>query len=225
MRSPGGWRPRLEISNHRRLALDGRPWRAGHTPSKEPHGWRRSQGRMNRSSEAGRAGAGRASGTRARRPGRHPGAAPAQRLARGQHLSAHRRGPGGRDRRHAGGGGDPGPLLLALFVAVICAPLYQGMRRRGLPSAVAMFALVLILGGMLLAVRGGRARGRRAQRQSADLSAASSRRRTNWASGSAAWDRAARGDAARELQSAGPAAPRRHRREYARRLPATISSS
>jgi AI-2 transport protein TqsA len=43
------------------------------------------------------------------------------------------------------------PFLLALFVAVISAPLYQGMRRRGLPSAVAMLALVLImLAAMLL---------------------------------------------------------------------------
>jgi AI-2 transport protein TqsA len=45
------------------------------------------------------------------------------------------------------------PFLLAVFVAVISAPLYQGMRRRGLPSALAMLALVLImLAAMLLAV-------------------------------------------------------------------------
>jgi AI-2 transport protein TqsA len=45
------------------------------------------------------------------------------------------------------------PFLLATFVAVICAPLYQGMKRRGLPSPVAMLALVLImLAAMLLLV-------------------------------------------------------------------------
>jgi AI-2 transport protein TqsA len=45
------------------------------------------------------------------------------------------------------------PFLLAVFVAVICAPLYQAMRRRGLPSSVSMLALVLIiLAAMLLLV-------------------------------------------------------------------------
>ena len=45
------------------------------------------------------------------------------------------------------------PFLLALFVAVICAPLYQGMRRRGLPSALAMLMVVLLmLAAMLLLV-------------------------------------------------------------------------
>ena len=45
------------------------------------------------------------------------------------------------------------PFLLALFVAVICAPLYQGMRRRGLPSALAMLVVVLLmLATMLLLV-------------------------------------------------------------------------
>ena len=45
------------------------------------------------------------------------------------------------------------PFLLALFVAVICAPLYQGMRRRGLPSALAMLVVVLVmLAAMLLLV-------------------------------------------------------------------------
>jgi AI-2 transport protein TqsA len=45
------------------------------------------------------------------------------------------------------------PFLLAVFVAVICAPLYQGMKRRGLPSAVAMLALVLLmLAAMVLLV-------------------------------------------------------------------------
>ena len=45
------------------------------------------------------------------------------------------------------------PFLLALFVAVISAPLYQGMRRRGLPSALAMLAVVLLmLAAMVLLV-------------------------------------------------------------------------
>jgi AI-2 transport protein TqsA len=45
------------------------------------------------------------------------------------------------------------PFLLAVFVAVISAPLYQWMKRRGLPSAVAILALVLILlAAMLLLV-------------------------------------------------------------------------
>jgi predicted PurR-regulated permease PerM len=47
------------------------------------------------------------------------------------------------------------PCLLALFLAVICAPLYQGMRRRGLPSAVAMLALVLVLLAAMLLLVGG----------------------------------------------------------------------
>jgi AI-2 transport protein TqsA len=46
------------------------------------------------------------------------------------------------------------PFLLALFVAVISAPLYQGMRRRGLPSAVSMLALVLILLAAMLLLFG-----------------------------------------------------------------------
>jgi predicted PurR-regulated permease PerM len=46
------------------------------------------------------------------------------------------------------------PFLLALFVAVISAPLYQGMKRRGLPSALAMLALVLIMVAAMLLVVG-----------------------------------------------------------------------
>jgi predicted PurR-regulated permease PerM len=46
------------------------------------------------------------------------------------------------------------PFLLALFVAVISAPLYQGMRRRGLPSALAMLALVLLLLAAMLLLFG-----------------------------------------------------------------------
>ena len=45
------------------------------------------------------------------------------------------------------------PFLLAMFVAVISAPLYQAMKRRGLPGSVSMLALVLImLAAMLLLV-------------------------------------------------------------------------
>jgi AI-2 transport protein TqsA len=46
------------------------------------------------------------------------------------------------------------PFLLALFVAVISAPLYQGMRRRGLPSALAIVALVLLLFAAMLLLFG-----------------------------------------------------------------------
>jgi AI-2 transport protein TqsA len=43
------------------------------------------------------------------------------------------------------------PFLLAVFVAVISAPPYQAMKRRGLPSSVSMLALVLLmLAAMLL---------------------------------------------------------------------------
>ncbi len=46
------------------------------------------------------------------------------------------------------------PFLLAVFVAVISAPLYQGMRRRGLPSLVALLALVLLLVAAMLLLFG-----------------------------------------------------------------------
>jgi predicted PurR-regulated permease PerM len=46
------------------------------------------------------------------------------------------------------------PFLLAVFVAVISAPFYQGMRRRGLPSVVAMLALVLLLLAAMLLLFG-----------------------------------------------------------------------
>ena len=35
------------------------------------------------------------------------------------------------------------PLLLAIFVAGICAPLYQGMRRRHVPTPLAIVAIML----------------------------------------------------------------------------------
>jgi AI-2 transport protein TqsA len=45
------------------------------------------------------------------------------------------------------------PFLLAIFVAGICAPLYQGMRRRHLPTPFAIVAIMLVmLGGVLLLI-------------------------------------------------------------------------
>jgi AI-2 transport protein TqsA len=45
------------------------------------------------------------------------------------------------------------PLLLAIFVAGICAPLYQGMRRRHVPTSLAVVAIMLVmLGSVLLLV-------------------------------------------------------------------------
>ena len=45
------------------------------------------------------------------------------------------------------------PLLLAIFVAGICAPLYQGMRRRHVPTPFAILAIMLVmLGSVLLLV-------------------------------------------------------------------------
>jgi AI-2 transport protein TqsA len=45
------------------------------------------------------------------------------------------------------------PFLLAMFVAGICAPLYQGMRRRRVPTALAILAVVLVmLGGIMLLI-------------------------------------------------------------------------
>jgi AI-2 transport protein TqsA len=45
------------------------------------------------------------------------------------------------------------PLLLAIFVAGICAPMYHGMRRRRVPTTLAILAVVLVmLGGVLLLV-------------------------------------------------------------------------
>jgi AI-2 transport protein TqsA len=45
------------------------------------------------------------------------------------------------------------PFLLALFIAVVCAPVYQGMRRRRVPTALAVIAvLLLMLGAVLILV-------------------------------------------------------------------------
>ncbi len=45
------------------------------------------------------------------------------------------------------------PFLLAMFVAGICAPLYQGMRRRGVPTPFAILAIMLVmLGGFMLLI-------------------------------------------------------------------------
>lgn len=45
------------------------------------------------------------------------------------------------------------PFLLAIFVAGICAPMYQGMRRRHVPTPFAILAVMLVmLGGVLLLV-------------------------------------------------------------------------
>jgi predicted PurR-regulated permease PerM len=46
------------------------------------------------------------------------------------------------------------PFLLALFIAVICAPLYQGMRRRHVPTALAVVAILLLMLGAGLIVVG-----------------------------------------------------------------------
>ena len=45
------------------------------------------------------------------------------------------------------------PFLVALFIAVICAPLYQGMRRRHVPTTLAVIAILLLMvGGVLILV-------------------------------------------------------------------------
>jgi predicted PurR-regulated permease PerM len=45
------------------------------------------------------------------------------------------------------------PFLLALFIAVICTPLYQSMRRRHVPTSLAVAAiLLLMMGGVLVVV-------------------------------------------------------------------------
>jgi predicted PurR-regulated permease PerM len=45
------------------------------------------------------------------------------------------------------------PFLLAMFVAGICAPLYQGMRRRRVPTPFAILAIMLVmLGGVMLLI-------------------------------------------------------------------------
>jgi predicted PurR-regulated permease PerM len=44
------------------------------------------------------------------------------------------------------------PFLLALFIAVICAPLYQGMRRRHVPTTLAVIAVLLLMVGAVLII-------------------------------------------------------------------------
>jgi AI-2 transport protein TqsA len=45
------------------------------------------------------------------------------------------------------------PFLLAIFVAGICAPFYQAMRRRHVPTSLAILAVMLVMsGGVLLLV-------------------------------------------------------------------------
>jgi AI-2 transport protein TqsA len=46
------------------------------------------------------------------------------------------------------------PFLLALFIAVICAPMYHGMRRRRVPTALAILAVLLLMLGAILIVVG-----------------------------------------------------------------------
>jgi predicted PurR-regulated permease PerM len=46
------------------------------------------------------------------------------------------------------------PFLLALFIAVICAPVYQGMRRRHVPTALAVIAILLLMVGAVLIIVG-----------------------------------------------------------------------
>jgi AI-2 transport protein TqsA len=46
------------------------------------------------------------------------------------------------------------PFLLALFIAVICAPLYQGMRRRHVPTTLAVVAILLLMVGAVLILVG-----------------------------------------------------------------------
>jgi AI-2 transport protein TqsA len=46
------------------------------------------------------------------------------------------------------------PLLLAIFVAGICAPLYQGMRRRHVPAWLAILALMLVMLGSVVLLIG-----------------------------------------------------------------------
>jgi AI-2 transport protein TqsA len=46
------------------------------------------------------------------------------------------------------------PFLLAIFVAGICAPLYQGMRRRHVPTPFAILAIMLVMLGSVLLLIG-----------------------------------------------------------------------
>jgi AI-2 transport protein TqsA len=46
------------------------------------------------------------------------------------------------------------PFLLALFIAVICAPLYHGMRRRHVPTSLAVTAVLLLMVSGVLVLAG-----------------------------------------------------------------------
>ena len=46
------------------------------------------------------------------------------------------------------------PFLLAVFVAVICAPLYQAMTRRRVPAALAILGIVLVMLAAILVMAG-----------------------------------------------------------------------
>jgi predicted PurR-regulated permease PerM len=46
------------------------------------------------------------------------------------------------------------PFLLAIFVAGICAPMYQGMRRRRVPTPFAILAIMLVMLGSVLLLIG-----------------------------------------------------------------------
>jgi AI-2 transport protein TqsA len=46
------------------------------------------------------------------------------------------------------------PFLLAVFVAVICAPLYQAMTRRRVPASLAILAIVLVMLAAILVMAG-----------------------------------------------------------------------
>ena len=46
------------------------------------------------------------------------------------------------------------PFLLAIFVAVICAPLYQAMTRRRVPASLAIVGILLVMTAAVLALAG-----------------------------------------------------------------------
>ncbi|HEX2478273.1 MAG TPA: AI-2E family transporter, partial [Geminicoccaceae bacterium] len=46
------------------------------------------------------------------------------------------------------------PFLLAIFVAVICAPLYQAMTRRHVPAALAIVGILLVMSAAVLGMAG-----------------------------------------------------------------------
>lgn len=42
------------------------------------------------------------------------------------------------------------PFLLAVFIAVVCAPLFLALQRRGVPSAIALLAVILLMAGIVM---------------------------------------------------------------------------